>query len=92
MIGFAASMSVTNLGQAEISGWTLQFRLAAVSVSAGWNGEWEQRGSEVSVRDAGFNDAMPPGGTVALGFVGVLTGSGAPAPPEFMLNGTSCDG
>jgi serine/threonine-protein kinase len=92
MIGFAASMTVTNLGQAEISGWTLQFRLAAASVSAGWNGEWEQRGSEVSVRDAGFNDAVAPGGKVTIGFVGVPTGGSAPAQPEFTLNGRSCDG
>jgi hypothetical protein len=93
MVGFAASMTVTNIGQAEISGWTLRFRLASGQrVNGGWNGKWEQRGAEVSVRDAGFNDAMPPGGAVTLGFVGVLTSGGAQAPPDFTLNGTSCDG
>jgi hypothetical protein len=91
MVGFTAQMTVTNVGPAEVSGWTLQFRLAdGQRVGSGWNGQWEQHGSEVSVRSAGFNDAVPPGGTVALGFVGVLTDGTTAEPSSFALNGTSC--
>jgi len=93
MIGFAAQLTVTNLGRAQISGWMLRFRLGGGQrVSGGWNGEWEQNGPDVSVRDAGFNDAVPPGGAVTLGFVGVLIGGGAHAPAGFTLNGTACRG
>ncbi len=91
-VGFSAQMSVTNAGPAEISGWTLQFQLTdGERVGGGWNGEWEQHGTEVSVRNAGFNDAVPPGGAVTLGFIGVLTSGDALEPPDFTLNGTSCD-
>jgi serine/threonine-protein kinase len=91
--GFSAQMTITNIGQAEISGWTLHFRLAgAQRLGGGWNGEWEQHGSDVTVRDAGFNDAVPPGGTVTLGFIGVLKSGVAHDPPSFTLNGTSCNG
>ena len=44
------------------------------------------------MRDAGYNDAVPPGGTVTLGYVGMLNGGGAQAPSDFTLNGTSCEG
>jgi hypothetical protein len=93
MVGFTAQMTVTNVGQAEISGWTLHFRLAdGQHVGNGWNGQWEQQGSDVSVRAAGFNDAVPPGGAVTLGFVGVLTDGTAAEPSSFTLNGISCGG
>jgi serine/threonine-protein kinase len=92
MMGFAAQMTVTSVGRAQISGWMLRFRLdGGQHLSGGWNGEWEQSGPDVSVRDAGFNDAVPPRGAVTLGFVGALTGGGVHAPSGFMLNGTSCD-
>jgi cellulase/cellobiase CelA1 len=86
-------MTVTNLGHAKIAGWTLRFRLAGgQSVDAGWNGDWSQHGSAVTVRNTWFDRSVPPGGTVTLGFVGPLRSGSANAPANFSLNGASCNG
>lgn len=90
-VGFVAQMTITNLSEVPIAGWTVTFSLhRGQHVGGGWNGEWAQHGSRVTVRNVGFNDDVPPGGAVTLGFIGVLNHGHAAPPTQFALNGDAC--
>ncbi|WP_066587555.1 rhamnogalacturonan lyase family protein [Cellulomonas timonensis] len=90
--GFGGSVSIANLGDA-LNGWTLGWAFGAgQTVTQAWNGVATQSGSAVSVKDAGYNAAVPSGGSVSFGFNGAWNGSTNPAPTTFTLNGTVCTG
>ncbi|MFC7534533.1 cellulose binding domain-containing protein [Actinoplanes sp. GCM10030250] len=89
--GFGAAVSVTNLGD-PVNGWTLAFSFAdGQSVTQLWNGSFTQSGTAVSVRDAGYNAAIPTNGSASFGFNGAFTSTN-PVPSAFTLNGTACTG
>ncbi|WP_026208096.1 rhamnogalacturonan lyase family protein [Catelliglobosispora koreensis] len=89
--GFGASVTVTNLGD-PINGWSLVWNFGAgQTVTQLWNGSFTQAGSTVTVRDAGYNAAIPTSGSTSFGFNGSWTGSN-PAPASFSVNGTVCNG
>jgi hypothetical protein len=44
-------------------------------VSQMWNGDHTQTGATVTVRNAAWNGALPPGGTTTVGFLGTRTGA-----------------
>ena len=48
-----------------------------------------QTGANVSIRDAGWNDDILPGGTAVVGFQ-ANRGSTNAEPTAFSLNGTAC--
>jgi Cellulose binding domain len=54
-----------------------------------WNGSYTQSGEAVRVANASYNAAIPPGGTVTVGFTGTFT-SNDTSPSAFTLNGTPC--
>jgi len=85
--GFTGEVRVTTT--TAVTGWTLGFDLpAGSSVQNGWNGSWSQQGTAVTVRDAGWNAAVPAGASVAVGFVGQGT---APAPSvPVTFRGVTC--
>jgi Cellulose binding domain/Fibronectin type III domain len=90
--GFGASVTLTNKGPAAINGWTLTFTWpnSGEGIQSGWNGNWSQSGSTVTVTNASWNGTIAAnGGTVSIGFNGTDTGQN-PAPVAFYINGTIC--
>ncbi len=87
--GFGANVDVRNLGD-PVNGWTLTFAFpSGQTISQLWNGSHTQSGAQVTVRDAGYNAAIPTNGSVSFGFNG---GGTAATPASFALNGTACTG
>lgn len=86
--GFQADITITNVGPTAVNGWTLQWTFHnGESVSSVWSATLVAAdGASVTVRDAGWNATIAPGGSVSLGF----TGLGTPVPPGFILNGVAC--
>jgi eukaryotic-like serine/threonine-protein kinase len=92
VLGFTAQVTVINTGTAAINGWTLRFDLApGQRVGGGWNGTWQQEGSSVSVSDVSYDESLPVGGSVTLGFLGTQRGNTDALPARFTLNGAACD-
>lgn len=88
--GFTGDVKIRNTGASAVDGWTLGFTFpSGQKVASGWSGTWTQSGANVTVTDAGWNKSIAAGGTVALGFNGVLSGSNA-IPSAFTLNGVTC--
>ncbi|MGB2567300.1 glycoside hydrolase family 9 protein [Micromonospora citrea] len=88
--GFTGNLSVTNSSPAPWSSWTLTFRFTdGQRISQGWSGRFTQSGADVTVTNESWNGAVPPGGSVSLGFNASHTGAN-PAPVGFAVNGTAC--
>ena len=88
--GFQGEITITNTGTAAVAGWTLTFAYANGQViTNAWNGVHTQTGANVSIRDAGWNDDILPGGTAVVGFQ-ANRGSTNAEPNAFSLNGTAC--
>ncbi|QBI53631.1 cellulose-binding domain-containing protein [Streptomonospora litoralis] len=89
--GFTAGVEVTNLGD-PVDGWSLDWEFpGGQEITNAWNTEYSQSGQSVSASDAGYNAAIPSGGSVTFGFQATHSGAND-APPTFTLNGTVCDG
>ncbi|MGO4429163.1 cellulose binding domain-containing protein, partial [Streptomyces sp. MCAF7] len=50
---------------------------------------WSQSGTQVTVKDAGWNAALATGASTTIGFNGSYTGTNL-APGDYTLNGKSC--
>ncbi|TLP57947.1 cellulose binding domain-containing protein [Microbispora triticiradicis] len=89
--GFVATVTVTNRGAADVSGWTLAFRfpVAGERVSSGSGGTWTSEGQDVRVVPGEQNGTIPAGGSISVGFVGANEGA-YPSPTVFRLNGAVC--
>ncbi|RKE17763.1 cellulose binding domain-containing protein [Streptomyces sp. TLI_171] len=91
--GFVASVVVTNLGPADLNGWTVDFDWPSTGQSVGswWNADVTGTGQHVRVTNGQYNAHLAPnGGTSAdFGFVGNNNGAN-PSPTVFRLNGTVC--
>jgi len=75
--GFQAEVAVRNGGTATTA-WTLTWTYAdGQRVSQLWNGDHSQTGATVTVRNAAWNGALPPGGTTTVGLLGTRTGANA---------------
>jgi hypothetical protein len=91
IFGFTAQMNVVNTGTAALAGWVLTFDLpAGERLAGGWNGQWAQSGRRVTVRDVGYNNVVPAGGSLSLGFIGTEDSRSADEPTHFRLNGIAC--
>ncbi|MFI0232559.1 cellulose binding domain-containing protein [Streptomyces sp. NPDC017086] len=93
--GFVATVTVRNLADTPITGWTVDWDWPAAgqSVSSGWNATFHQSGTHVRVTAPdGAGPLAPDGGsTASFGFVGANDGPN-PDPTVFRLNGTVCSG
>jgi alpha-L-arabinofuranosidase len=90
--GFGANITITNTGTVAINSWSLQFSFAnGQTITQGWNGNFSQSGSAVTITNLSYNGSIAPGTTVssAPGFNGSWTGSNT-APTSFTLNGNAC--
>ncbi|MFD7986306.1 cellulose binding domain-containing protein [Kitasatospora indigofera] len=91
--GFVAGVVVSNLGPADINGWTLDFDWpsAGQSVNSWWNADITAAGQHVRVTNGAYNARLAPNGgnSADFGFVGGNNGANPP-PTVFRLNGTVC--
>lgn len=90
--GFGATITITNAGATAINGWTLKFSFPnGQTITQGWNGNFTQSGSAVTVTNMSYNGSIPPGTSLnsAPGFNGSWTGTNG-SPTAFTLNGTAC--
>jgi poly(hydroxyalkanoate) depolymerase family esterase len=88
--GMTENLTIRNTGTTAVNGWSLAFTLpGGQTITSGWNASYSPASGEVTARDAGFNAAIPPNGSVGIGFQADHTGNTA-APTSFTLNGMSC--
>ncbi|MFI7546752.1 endo-1,4-beta-xylanase [Actinoplanes sp. NPDC049599] len=88
--GFQGDVTLTNLGRAALTGWSLSWSYAdGQRITQAWNGTAAQTGAAVTVTNASWNGTVAPGGTVSFGFLASWTGANR-APTAFALNGVSC--
>jgi len=90
--GFQAGLTITNTGTEAINGWTLQFAFAnGQIITLGWNGNFSQTGSVVTVTNQSVNRTIPAGSSLAVepGFQATWSNTNSP-PTSFTLNGSAC--
>ena len=88
--GLTAELTVTNTGSSAINGWSLSFELpAGQQITSGWNASFSPTSGTVTATNAPYNAAIPPGGSVSIGYQAGHTGNTA-APTSFALNGQAC--
>ncbi|MFB4309092.1 cellulose binding domain-containing protein [Actinomadura sp. GTD37] len=77
--GFTATVTVTNYGDAPLSGWSADWTFSGGQrVSNGWNAAVTQTGPSVHAVDAGYNGAVAAHGSTSFGFQGTGSAPGAP--------------
>jgi endoglucanase len=90
--GFQANVTITNTGGSTFTGWSLAFAFAGnQTVTGAWNAVPSQAGHEVTVKDAGWNGTIGPGGTASFGFNASYKGINTD-PAAFSVNGVACSG
>ncbi len=87
--GASVNVTIANNGSA-ISDWTLAWTFPGdQQITNLWGGSFTQSGATVAVSDAGWNAAIPAGGSVGFGFNLNYSGANV-APTAFTLNGLPC--
>ncbi len=84
--GFNGDISITNVGDLAITGWTLGFH-STNTITSVWNATKVNSGDNYLFSDAGWNQVIAKGATVSFGFT--ATGNGKAIPPGFTFNGQS---
>ncbi|GLZ82047.1 chitinase [Actinorhabdospora filicis] len=90
--GYGADYTIKNSGTSATTSWTLKFTLPTGHRLAGlWNGTYTTSGQDVTVKNAGWNGAIAPGGTLSVGFNVSYSGTNSP-PTNCTINGADCGG
>ncbi|HEX5056010.1 MAG TPA: serine hydrolase [Gammaproteobacteria bacterium] len=93
--GFDVSLTVTNNGSSNISGYELEWDLGAgESLDYGWNATFNASGSTLTASNTSgqWNGVITAnGGQVTFGFQGLNSSAPANLPGEFRLNGSICE-
>ncbi|QKW13041.1 cellulose-binding domain-containing protein [Verrucosispora sp. NA02020] len=72
--GFVATVTVRNTGTEVLDGWRVSWTWPGDQrVQSLWNGTVTEAGSEVTVRDAGWNGRLAPGGSTTFGLLASTT-------------------
>ncbi|MCS7477062.1 PHB depolymerase family esterase [Umezawaea endophytica] len=88
--GLTESITITNTGGTAVNGWALVFPLpSGQSITSGWNATYSPSSGQVTARDATYNAAIPPNGSIDIGFQASHDGTTA-KPSSFTLNGLLC--
>jgi len=88
--GFVAQVTITNLGTAPVSGWTLAFSFPGDQrITSAWNATVSQTGAAVTARSMSYNTVIAPGASTSFGFMGTWAASDA-SPTAFSLNQAGC--
>ncbi len=89
--GFVVNITITNLGS-PITAWTLGYSYAGnQALASGWNGNWSQSGTTVTVTNAAYNGSLATGATALPGAQFAYSGTNT-NPTAFTLNGVTCTG
>ncbi len=69
--GYQLQLTVTNGGTTPSTGWSAGFEFgdSAESISQSWNATVTQAGQQVSASNAGYNGAIPAGGSATFGML-----------------------
>lgn len=82
--GFTGQITVNNTGSQPLSQWVLSFNFTP-SISVIWNATIvSQTGGSYVIESAGWNDTIPPNGSVSFGFTGA-PGNVQQGPTNFQL-------
>jgi cellulose 1,4-beta-cellobiosidase len=66
--GFTANLNITDNGTAAITGWTVTYTYAGnQTLSNGWNGNWTQSGTTVTVTNESYNGSLAAGASTSAG-------------------------
>jgi Animal haem peroxidase/Cellulose binding domain len=89
---FQINMKITNTGSTPINRWQLKFSYAnGQTIDMGWNGDFVQEDRKVTVNNATWNGAIPPGGSLdGVGFNGSVPGAANARPAALNVNTTNC--
>ncbi|WP_029068569.1 cellulose binding domain-containing protein [Jonesia quinghaiensis] len=88
--GFTGAVTITNTSPSPINGWTLAFTYpSGQTISSVWSATQTLSGSNVVLKNSGWNATIPAGGSVEFGFNGAYTSKNTP-PTSFSLNGVTC--
>jgi endo-1,4-beta-xylanase len=88
--GLTDNMTIKNNGTSAINGWSLKFTLASgQTITSGWSATYSPTSGAVTATNVSYDAAIPPGGSITIGFQASHTGNSA-APSGFSLNGTAC--
>ncbi|GAA2799383.1 glycoside hydrolase family 18 protein [Streptomyces showdoensis] len=88
--GYTGQYVITNETSTPQSDWTLEFDLpAGTSIGSLWNGDHTVSGRHVTVKPAGWNRQLAPGGSVTVGFVTSSSGT-AGDPVGCLINKSAC--
>ncbi|MFI7022184.1 cellulose binding domain-containing protein [Micromonospora sp. NPDC049900] len=72
--GFVATVTVRNTGTEALDGWQVSWTWPGDQrIQSIWNGTPTEAGGEVTVRDAGWNSRLAPGGTTTFGLLASTT-------------------
>ncbi|NUP44419.1 MAG: glucose/sorbosone dehydrogenase-like protein [Streptomyces sp.] len=89
--GMTVYLTVTNTGTTPVDGWALEFPLPyGQSLVSDWNTTVSNLGDIYTASDNGYNAAIPPGGSVTLGYL-ANRGDDPSAPGRFRLNKAPCE-
>jgi hypothetical protein len=87
--GYGGQVVLANTGDAESSGWVVEFDLPpGTSVANAWNSVPTRDGQHYRFANAAFNGRIGPGGTASFGF----TASGTGLPTGCTVDGVPCAG
>ena len=87
--GFQSEIVITNQGNHQIEGWTLEFEFAN-EITQIWNAEIvSHMDNTYVIRDAGWNGEVAPNSSISIGFIG--EGSVSSEPTRFELKGQSVE-
>lgn len=89
--GYNGEITVTNNGDTAVNGWTLEFDFTGTITNL-WNATLvSQIGTHYIVQNAGFNAAIPVGGSVTVGFSANPADQTQP-PTNYIFNGIAVGG
>ncbi|MFC6087843.1 cellulose binding domain-containing protein [Saccharothrix lopnurensis] len=87
--GYGGRITLTNTGDAESTGWVVEFDLPpGTSVTNSWSSVLTRDGQRHRFANAAHNGRAPPGGAVGFGF----TASGGGLPAGCVVDGVPCRG
>jgi hypothetical protein len=89
---FQINMRITNTGSVPFNRWELKFSFPnGQTIDGGWNGDFVQDDRKVTVDNATWNGAIPPGGSLdGVGFNATVPGAANARPTAVNVNTTNC--
>lgn len=69
--GYQLEVTVSNPGEVQMEGWTLELSFAqAHNFTGGWNAQFSEQGNVITASDMGWNGSLQPGQSVSFGVQG----------------------